>query len=43
ATKLAETYGLYAVGYYLTAASLLSLIAFLLIRETKNDDVNNQI
>ncbi|MEW4939122.1 MFS transporter, partial [Acinetobacter baumannii] len=24
ATKLAETYGLYAVGYYLTAASLLS-------------------
>ncbi|OFD12963.1 MFS transporter, partial [Acinetobacter baumannii] len=36
ATKLAETYGLYAVGYYLTAASLLSLIAFLLIRETKN-------
>ncbi|HHP0321956.1 MFS transporter [Acinetobacter baumannii] len=43
ATKLAETYGLYAVGYYLTAASLLSLIAFLLIRETKNIDVNNQI
>ncbi|EPL9233639.1 MFS transporter, partial [Acinetobacter baumannii] len=38
ATKLAETYGLYAVGYYLTAASLLSLIAFLLIRETKNVD-----
>ncbi len=28
ATKLAETYGLYAVGYYLTAASLLSLIVF---------------
>ncbi|ENU44729.1 hypothetical protein F985_00602 [Acinetobacter seifertii] len=43
ATKLAETYGLYAVGYYLTTASLLSLVAFLLIRETKNDDVNNQI
>ena len=43
ATKLAETYGLHAVGYYLTAASLLSLIAFLLIRETKNVDVNNQI
>ncbi|MFI8064588.1 MFS transporter [Acinetobacter baumannii] len=43
ATKLAETYGLYAVGYYLTAASLLSLIAYLLIRETKNVDVNNQI
>lgn len=43
ATKLATTYGLSAVGYYLTAASLLSLFAFLLIRETKNDDVNSQI
>ncbi len=43
ATKLATTYGLYAVGYYLTAASILSLLAFLAIRETKNDDVNNQI
>jgi len=43
ATKLATTYGLYAVGYYLTAASILSLCAFLLIRETKNDDVNNQV
>ena len=43
ATKLATTYGLHAVGYYLTAASLLSLCAFLMIRETKNDDVNNQI
>ena len=43
ATKLATTYGLYAVGYYLSAASILSLMAFLAIRETKNDDVNNQI
>ncbi len=43
ATKLAESYGLYAVGYYLSAASLLSLVAFLMIRETKNVDVNNQI
>ena len=43
ATKLATTYGLYAVGYYLTTASILSLLAFLMIRETKNDDVNNQI
>lgn len=43
ATKLATTYGLYAVGYYLTAASILSLLAFIAIRETKNDDVNNQI
>lgn len=43
ATKLAENYGLVAVGYYLSAASILSLIAFMLIRETKNEDVNNQI
>jgi len=43
ATKLATEYGLSAVGYYLTAASILSLIAFLMIRETKHDDVNNQI
>ena len=43
ATKLATEYGLSAVGYYLTAASILSLIAFLMIRETKNDDVNSQI
>ena len=43
ATKLATTYGLQAVGYYLTAASILSLLAFLAIRETKNDDVNNQV
>ena len=39
ATKLATTYGLQAVGYYLTAASILSLLAFLAIRETKNDYV----
>lgn len=43
ATELATTYGLQAVGYYLTAASVLSLFAFLAIRETKNDDVNNQV
>lgn len=43
ATKLATSYGLYAVGYYLTAASILSMLAFLALRETKNDDVNNQI
>ena len=43
ATMLAERYGLGAVGLYLSAASILSLFAFLLIRETKNDDVNNQI
>ena len=43
ATKLATSYGLYAVGYYLTAAAILSMLAFLALRETKNDDVNNQI
>ena len=43
ATKLATSYGLYAVGYYLTAASILSMLAFLALRETKNDDVNDQI
>ena len=43
ATKLATTYGLYSVGYYLTAASILSMLAFIMLRETKNDDVNNQI
>lgn len=43
ATKLATVYGLQAVGYYLTAASILSLLAFLAIRETKNVDVNNQV
>ncbi|MFT4021043.1 MAG: MFS transporter [Acinetobacter sp.] len=43
ATKLAENYGLAAVGYYLSTAALLSLIAFLCIRETKNEDVNSQI
>lgn len=43
ATKLATEYGLHAVGYYLSAASILSLLAFLAIRETKNEDVNSQI
>ena len=43
ATQLATTYGLQAVGYYLSGAAILSLLAFLMIRETKNIDVNNQI
>ncbi len=43
ATKLAESYGLGAVGLYLSVASILSLIAFLMIRETKYEDVNNHI
>ena len=43
ATSLATDYGLGAVGLYLSAASIVSLIAFVLLRETKSVDVNNQI
>ncbi|KAA8731901.1 MHS family MFS transporter [Acinetobacter qingfengensis] len=43
ATYLATTYGLQAVGYYLSGAAILSLIAFLLIKETKHVDVNRQL
>lgn len=39
ATKLAQTYGLYAVGYYLCGAACVSLLAFACIRETKNEDI----
>lgn len=41
ATKLAQTYGIQAVGYYLCGATLVSLVAFICIRETKNKDVMN--
>ncbi|MEB3753319.1 MFS transporter [Acinetobacter sp. MD2(2019)] len=41
ATKLAQNYGIAAVGYYLGAAALLSLLAFACIRETKKDDLMN--
>ena len=37
ATWLAKTYGLQYVGYYLSAASVLTLIALLATRETKDD------
>jgi len=40
ATRLAMKYGLHAVGYYLTASALLTLIGLLLIRETKDQDLN---
>ncbi len=43
ATYLATQYGLQAVGYYLSAAATLSLIAFVLIKETRDVDVNHQI
>ncbi len=36
---LAETYGLQYVGYYLSAAAVLTLLGLLWIRETKDDDL----
>lgn len=43
ASNLAKDFGIQAVGYYLMAVSIISFIAFMFIRETKNVDVNNQI
>jgi len=40
ATWLAKTYGLQYVGYYLTAAALLTLVGLFAIRETKDDDLS---
>jgi len=39
ATWLARTYGLPAVGWYLSAAAGLTLVGLLLVRETKDDDL----
>ncbi len=39
ATWLAKNYGLQYVGYYLSAAAVLSFIGLLLIRETRSDDL----
>jgi len=39
ATYLAKTYGLQFVGYYLSAAAVLSLIGLMLTRETKNAEL----
>ena len=39
ATWLAKTYGLPYVGYYLTASAVVSFVGFLMIRETKDDDL----
>jgi hypothetical protein len=36
ATWLATTYGLQAVGYYLSASTVLALIGLALARETKD-------
>ena len=40
ATWLAEKYGLQYVGYYLTGSAVASFVGLLLIRETKDDDLN---
>ncbi len=40
ATWLAKTYGIRYVGYYLTGSALLSLFGLLLIRETKDDNLD---
>ncbi len=39
ATYLAKTYGLQFVGYYLSAAALLSFVALWLTQETKDEDI----
>jgi metabolite-proton symporter len=39
ATWLAKRYGLPYVGYYLTASAVVSFVGFLMIRETKDDDL----
>jgi metabolite-proton symporter len=39
ATWLAKKYGLQYVGYYLSAAAVLTLLGLLSIRETKDDDL----
>jgi MFS family permease len=40
ATWLANTYGLQYVGYYLSAAALLSFIGLLAVHETRDDDLS---
>jgi metabolite-proton symporter len=39
ATWLARTYGLQFVGYYLTAAAVLTIVGILMTRETKNANI----
>ena len=41
ATWLATNYGLQYVGYYLTAAALLTLAGLAAARETKDDDLSS--
>jgi len=42
ATGLAKNYGLQYVGYYLSAAAVLTLFGLLAVRETKDDDIATQ-
>jgi MFS family permease len=39
ATWLAKTYGLQYVGYYLTAAAVVTLVGLVLIRETRDEEL----
>jgi MFS family permease len=39
ATRLAINYGLQYVGYYLSAAAVVTLVGLLLIRETRDEDL----
>jgi MFS family permease len=39
ATWLAKSYGIDYVGYYLSAAAVVTLLGLLSIRETKDDDL----
>ncbi len=41
ATWLAKNYGLQYVGYYLSGAALLTICGLLMMRETKDDDLNS--
>jgi MFS family permease len=41
ATWLARNYGLQYVGYYLSGAALLTICGLLMMRETKDDDLNS--
>jgi metabolite-proton symporter len=43
ATSLAQRYGLPFVGYYLTAAALLTLAGLVATRETKDDDLSQSL
>jgi MFS family permease len=43
ATWLAKTYGLQYVGYYLTGSAALSFVGFLMMRETKDEDLEGKI